>query len=231
MTRMPPRLGIVFDLDDTLYLERDYAFSGFSALDRWLQQTRGIGGFADCARNAFTDGHRSHVFDHALATMGIEPTPRLIDEMVQLYRTHLPDLRLADDVASFFERWPADQPLALLTDGFHETQRNKVVALGLEESRLNPIVYTDAWGAEYWKPHSRGFEFIADVFDLPPSAMAYVADNPAKDFVAPRALGWRAIQIARPGGVHVHREAAPLGRPDGVIETLDDLEFALSLPS
>ena len=32
MTRRPP-VAVVFDLDDTLYAERDYVLSGFRALD------------------------------------------------------------------------------------------------------------------------------------------------------------------------------------------------------
>jgi FMN phosphatase YigB (HAD superfamily) len=29
-----------------------------------------------------------------------------------------------------------------------------------------------------------------------------VADNPAKDFAAPASLGWRAVRVVRPGGLH-----------------------------
>lgn len=30
----------------------------------------------------------------------------------------------------------------------------------------------------------------------------YVADNPGKDFIAPKELGWGAIRVRRPGGLH-----------------------------
>lgn len=230
MTPLPRPIGIVFDLDDTLYLERDYAYSGFSAVADWLERTYGIGGFAEQARAAFSQGERKRVFDAALAALGVDPKPALIAELVQTYRSHQPDICLAEDAQRFLARWPGDHPLALLTDGFHQSQRNKVAALGLDGVRFSPIVYTDAWGSTYWKPHRRGFEFIASELGLPPAALVYVADNPAKDFIAPRALGWRTVRIARPAGVHRHETAAQEGDPAAVIETLDDLEAALLLP-
>ena len=35
---------IVFDLDDTLYLERDFVLSGFAAVDLGLRNEQGIAG-------------------------------------------------------------------------------------------------------------------------------------------------------------------------------------------
>jgi putative hydrolase of the HAD superfamily len=229
MTHLPRPIGIVFDLDDTLYLERDYAFSGFSAVAEWLERTRGIGGFEEQARIAFAAGERKRVFDAALTALRVDPTPTLITALVQTYRSHRPDIRLAEDTERFLARWPADQPLALLTDGFHQSQRNKVAALGLDAGRFDPIVYTDEWGAEFWKPHQRGFDLIAGKFGLPPTSLAYIADNPAKDFMTPRALGWRTVRIDRPQGVHSHEPAAAGGAAAATVETLDDLEQALSL--
>ncbi|MDB5525364.1 MAG: putative hydrolase of the superfamily, partial [Rhizobium sp.] len=37
---------LVFDLDDTLYLERDFARSGFRATGDWLKNTMGIDSLA-----------------------------------------------------------------------------------------------------------------------------------------------------------------------------------------
>jgi len=213
-------IGIVFDLDDTLYLERDYARSGFADLAEWLGDRR----FAEAAWREFCSGDRSRVFDAALPTIGRSPEPQLVAELVRRYRSHRPVITLAPDAARILDRWPASLPLALLSDGFGDSQRNKVAALGLESSRLDPLVFTDAWGREFWKPHCRGFEFVAAAWSLPASRLVYVADNPAKDFVAPNRLGWRTVQIARPEGVHSGNPAAPGGEPQSVIRSLDELE-------
>ena len=48
----------------------------------------------------------------------------------------------------------------------------------------------------------RCFEEMAGRLGLQHSQLAYVADNPAKDFVAPNTLGWLTIRIRRPGTKH-----------------------------
>lgn len=222
----PEPIGIVFDLDDTLYLERDYAFSGFDAVGEWLRRERGVEGFERQARSAFAQAS-THVLDRALEALGVAAPPALIDQMVSVYRAHTPRIALASDAASFLQRWHGGWPLAILTDGFHQSQRNKVDALGLTATRFGPIVYTDEWGRTFWKPHLRGFQSIAASFGLPPDRMVYVADNPAKDFIAPRALGWRTVQVVRPEGVHTRNPVAPDGHPDTVVHSLDELESAL----
>ena len=55
---------VVFDLDDTLYLERDYVRSGFRAVDAWLA-SRGILGFFGEAWANFENGLRGKAFDRA----------------------------------------------------------------------------------------------------------------------------------------------------------------------
>lgn len=222
----PEPIGIVFDLDDTLYLERDYAFSGFEAVGEWLQREHGLEGFARQARSFFAQAS-TRVFDRALKALGMPAPAALIEQLVSVYRGHTPHIALAPDAASFLQRWHAGWPLAILTDGFHQSQRNKVDALGLDGTRFRPIVYTDEWGRAFWKPHLRGFQSIAEAFGLPPGRMVYVADNPAKDFIAPRALGWRTVQIARPEGVHIRNPVAPGGHPDATIQSLDELDTAL----
>src|SRR3546814_4684724 len=90
----------------------------------------------------------------------------------------------------------------MLTDCELCCQQAKIAALGLNRSDIMPIICTGQWGRSYWKPHRRGFEDIQSHYRLPPSAFVYIADNPVKDFIAPRALGWRTVQTIRPGGIH-----------------------------
>jgi hypothetical protein len=53
-----------------------------------------------------------------------------------------------------------------------------------------------------------------------------VADNPAKDFVAPHRLGWRTVRVRRPDSLHAD---VPSGADvDAEIASLDDLDTALA---
>lgn len=218
---------IVLDLDDTLYLERDYALSGYRAVGRWLRQRYGIAGFAEGAERQFGAGNYSHVFDSTLVELGIAPSPALIVELISVYRSHYPKIRLLADAERLIERRRAGFSLALLTDGFLFAQRNKVRALGLRGRGVWPIVCTDIWGPEFWKPHRRGYDRIADHFDCRTTRFVYVADNPAKDFVAPRALGWATVQVRRPEGIHRDNVAPPGAAADLMIESLDELTESL----
>jgi putative hydrolase of the HAD superfamily len=214
---------IVFDMDDTLYLERDFVRSGFRAVDDWLAAERRIGGFLAAAWRLFEGGQRGHVFDHALAALGVAPEPGLIPRLVEVYRSHRPTIRLAPDAARALERHAGQNSLALLTDGYLATQERKIEALGLR-SRCEPVIITDRWGRDHWKPHPRGFMAIQSRFGRLPADFVYIGDNPAKDFQAPKALGWKTIRVRRAGGLHAAQAAPPGQDADLTITTLDELD-------
>ena len=218
-----PAHVIVLDLDDTLYLERDFVRSGFAAVSARLTMEGLADGFGDAAWALFEDGRRGDIFNAALAGLGIPVDEGLIDRLVTLYREHEPQIALQPDAARFISKPPAGCALAILTDGHLTTQQNKVRALGLDKAGIMPIVCTGLWGRDYWKPHERGFRHIAGHYGLPADAFTYVADNPAKDFIAPRALGWRTVQIIRPGAIHPSANPHPT---DLCIESLDALTRA-----
>jgi FMN phosphatase YigB (HAD superfamily) len=50
-----------------------------------------------------------------------------------------------------------------------------------------------------------------------------VGDNPEKDFLGPRALGWTTVMIRREGGVYAHRTPPANGKPEFVLTNLGEL--------
>ena len=221
---MRPR-AIVFDLDDTLYAERDYVESGFRAVSRWLERNKGPSGFADAAWALFCAGHRGDIFDRALAMLGEQPAPGRVAELVQRYRRHRPRIQLAPDAGRWLARSAGRIPLALITDGPTASQSRKVSALALRGRGFGPILLTDRWGVPFRKPHERAYRAVERRLELKGDALVYVADNAAKDFLAPRRLGWQTVQIRRPGALHAGPPAAPEYGADRVIDSLDQLEF------
>jgi putative hydrolase of the HAD superfamily len=213
---------IVFDLDDTLYLERDYVASGFAALEPIVQTTFGVAGFSSTAWELFLGGQRGDIFDKALAALGVHHDAALVAELVGAYRTHEPAIELLADAHAVLARLrDSGRSLGVLTDGPESSQRAKVKALGLD-ALTDRVIITDAYGTGFGKPHPRGFlEFVSahrcDRF-------TYVADNPRKDFSAPHDLGWRTIRVRRDGGLHQHVAHGP--DVDDVVPDLSDT-FAL----
>jgi putative hydrolase of the HAD superfamily len=213
---------IVFDLDDTLYLERDYARSGIRAVDAWARRSLGLGELGTTATRLWNAGRRDRLFDAALAELGIRADRSTIAEMVSVYREHEPDIRLAPDAHDFLAS-DHDYALALISDGFSVAQHRKVDALDLARFGFDPIICTGDWGREFWKPHRRAFETVEAAHRGASNRFVYVADNPAKDFLAPRALGWATVQIDRPDAVHSRTPPSDGHRADTIIRSLHEL--------
>ena len=204
-------LCVVFDIDDTLYPERDYVRSGFRAVGAWAERWLGIGDFSEACRIEFEAGRRSTIFNQVLASSGIEPTPELIAGLVELYRTHEPCIQLASDTSRMFTEISGRYPVAVVSDGPLTSQSRKADALGL---RLiaSPVLLTEIFGQEFRKPHTRAFHEVASL--VPARHYVYAADNPAKDFIAPHDLGWTTVRIRRPGGLHYSVETLTGAPPD-----------------
>ncbi|HUU83756.1 MAG TPA: HAD family hydrolase [Phycisphaerae bacterium] len=217
--------AIVFDLDDTLYPERDFVFSAYRAVaDAFARPLHVPFDLLQRMQELFDTPDRGRVFNVILAQAGVTG-PRadaLLADMIATYRTHEPRIRLHPDADHALTRFRAGHRLGLISDGPLEMQKNKVGALGLPD-RLDEIILTDQWGREFWKPHPRAFEEMSQRLGLPPDQCAYVADNPAKDFVAPASLGWRTVCIRRPGGIYADQKPARGTRIDQVIESLNVL--------
>jgi len=194
-----PLKALVFDLDDTLYPEAAFVRSGFRAVARHLEAEAGLDPEPVFQRlwRAHLRGERGRLFDGLLAEHpGIQGGP---GRLVEVYRAHAPAIRLFPGMDGLLdEARRRGLPLALISDGWLEAQRRKVEALGLA-SRFQAILLTDAWGRPFWKPHPRAFEEAARLLGAAPGSLVYVANNPAKDFQAPRALGWHTVRLEMPG--------------------------------
>jgi putative hydrolase of the HAD superfamily len=193
---------IVFDLDDTLYLERDYVESGLSAVGRWAAARLGLEDLGAVMLDRFRRGARTRIFDDSLAQLGGDASPPMIARMLAVYRQHAPSITLADDVTKFLRDPPPKTAFSIITDGFLDAQRRKLRALDVYRYGIRFGICTDRWGRPYWKPNPHAFVQTQQAFGLPAKQFSYIADNPHKDFVAPTTLGWRTIRIDRPGRIH-----------------------------
>ncbi|WP_370198382.1 HAD family hydrolase [Roseibium sp.] len=214
---------IVFDLDDTLYLEREFAFSGYRFLDGWVKEREGLEGFGNACKVLFEEGERRQTFNRALERLGHCGDSHLIADLVAAYRGHPPQISLAPDAARFLERHRG--PFGLITDGPAETQNAKIVALGLDRWIEN-IRKTGDWPQGYGKPHPRAYEEMEGLA-ADDGPMVYVADNPAKDFLTPKARGWITVQIRRAGAVHPPHAKDDAHAAHVEITSLDELDGAL----
>ena len=195
---------IIFDLDDTLYDEIDYCRSGFAAVARLLAdqpEQPAADRIFDCLWRHFTAGNRTKTFNAALEELATPYDDKLIQDLIKVYREHIPKITLPADSRDVLHRLRDKYTLALLTDGFLPAQKLKVQALGLEK-HFKCVIYTEQLGREFWKPSPAGFEKLIETLNVKAETMAYVADNQKKDFIAPNKLGLLTIQIIRPARIH-----------------------------
>lgn len=217
--------GLVLDVDDTLYLERSYVVSGFRAVGAWLAEAHGVDRLTDTALGLFEQGVRGDIFDRALLQLGVDPAAELVAELVDRYRSHQPDIGLLPDAQALLDvSTTRGLPIAVITDGPAESQRAKVAALGIAFA-CDPIIVTSDHEGVRPKPDASAFALIQQRWGITPASLAYVGDNPLKDFAAPHRLGWRTVRVRRQQGLHqrlssgsdVHYEVADLARVAEVI--------------
>src|SRR3990172_10459975 len=92
-TAMSRWRAVVFDLDDTLYPERDYVRGGFEAAAGWATAALGVERQAVFEElwGMFEAGVRGDTFDRWLARSGF-PAQANREQMIASYRGHQPRL-------------------------------------------------------------------------------------------------------------------------------------------
>ncbi len=213
------------DLDDTLYLERDYVRSGFSAVAEWVATRFGLDGFAERAYQCFLSGRRGDIFNAVLEELGCPAPGGEIEEMVRVYRQHEPAIALLKDAAEFLEFCHGKFVLALLSDGPYDSQSRKLHALRIEPF-FAEVVLTDRWPG-FGKPDLRAFQLIEERLGGSGMQFCYVADNVKKDFQAPLRLGWSTVRVRRKHGIYENLEPAQDAVPHCEIADLSDLQILL----
>jgi putative hydrolase of the HAD superfamily len=221
----------VFDLDDTLYLERDYVLSGFRHIARLA---------APAAARSATElfrflrmtveewQSRGNNLDLLLERYPALRQSWTVEMLVQEYRTHPPVihfLRGMESLLGDLRRQGAH--LAIITDGPPDSQRRKLDALHLP-AMVDKTVVTEEYGPAWRKPRPLSFGMVMRQFGCRPDECVYVGDNPARDFEAPRTLGWNTVRLRVRGQLHASVEPlSPDAAPAVECQTVGELRAFL----
>ena len=179
--------GVIFDLDDTLYSEKEYVKSGFRAVSDYLG-----GGYEAKLWSLFED--KKPAIDDLLKELGRENEKA---RALEVYRSHKPTISLYPGLAEMIEEQKKKGiKVGIITDGRPEGQRNKINALGLDALVEDIIITDELGGAQFRKPCDIAFRIMQNRWRIPYEQMIYVGDNMSKDFQAPRQLGmqWRFLE-------------------------------------
>jgi len=212
---------LIFDLDDTLYEERQYVESGFRAVAGHLHVTFGWGKGTVYRRmlEILAQRGRGRVFDLVLRERNIV-SKRHVADCVMVYRTHKPMLHLAPQAKKMLSLLRG-RSCYLVTDGHKIVQATKIKALGLDRF-FKGIYITHRYGICHAKPSTYCFDLIRRRASCDWTDMAYIGDNPAKDFVNLNPLGVITIRVLT--GVHRKSKAKAGYDSRFTINSLDELK-------
>lgn len=150
------------------------------------------------------------------------------DSLAQLARNTLrrhvgETIRLFDDARELFGSLLRTRvPLALITNGASDTQRDALRVLGIEH-RFSAVVISGEVGIA--KPDPAIFAIAIDRLGVAPESVWHVGDSLAADVVGAKAAGLTAIWLNREG--LSWKDGDP--RPDHELRTLAELAGLLSL--
>jgi putative hydrolase of the HAD superfamily len=221
--------AVIFDLDDTLYPERDYVLSGFRVVSLWAEAHLRISaarGFAEL-QALFDQGVRGNTFDRWLASHNTQ-TNGVVQTLIEVYRNHEPTVTPFPEVPALLSLLKNTCLLGLLSDGYIEVQHRKLYALNLAHY-FDAIVFSDEWGREAWKPSVKPFAEILARLRTEAGVSIYVGDNPTKDFLGARQSGMFTIWVKRPEGFYASKQPPTAKHaPDLTLESLVELKAFLS---
>ena len=124
--------AVIFDLDDTLYLEKDYVKSGYDAVEK--------------AFNKIPDMSKKLYFEFE------NKNKQVIDTVLKNENL------LTEEIETAFT--DLGKKLGLITDGRTESQRAKIKALKIEEFFDYIIVTDELGGIEFRKPNEKAFTIM-----------------------------------------------------------------------
>lgn len=189
--------AVIFDLDDTLYSEKDYVRSGYQAIANEFPH---IEHAADKLWKVFEKGGQA--IDEVLKDENLwsEDTK---EKCVRIYRYHKPSISLYPGVLEMIDRIRRNGKMTgIITDGRPEGQRAKIIALGLDKLVDEIIVTDELGGVEYRKPNATAFRLMKGKLGIPFKKMVYVGDNLRKDFIAPSQLNMRCFYFFNLDGLY-----------------------------
>lgn len=186
--------GVIFDLDDTLYNEKQYVRSGFKAIAEYLNDNK-------------AEQYLWSIFEKGLPVIDVYLNEKgLADkklEVLKVYREHYPTISLNDGVIETIEALKEKGiKVGIITDGRSIGQRKKISALGLDELFDEIIITDELGGVQFRKPNDIAFRIMQCRWGIPFERIVYVGDNAEKDAFAPLQLGMKYIWFQNGDGLY-----------------------------
>lgn len=193
-------LGVVVDLDDTLYPQADYLAGAAAAVGEAATAAGLDGAVVEAALTVqlAAGSDAGGTIDRALLAAGVPSSavPDLVPGLVSAFVDHVPGRLLPyPGVPDALRALAAAGPLACLTDGRPAIQRAKLTATGLADLLPVVVVTDELGGRAARKPAPDGLLEVARLLGVPAARLLVIGDRPGKDVAVAAAVGARAVRI------------------------------------
>ncbi|NMM61288.1 HAD-IA family hydrolase [Clostridium sp. P21] len=228
---------IIFDLDDTLYRERDFVYGAFKKVCEYLalKFNKDYEKLYNSTIDILNIQGRGRIFNMLCDKYNINED---ISNLVDIYRNAKSSLTLYGDALYFLEECSlgnialeknslgnkrVEFNLGIITDGKASVQWNKIKALKLQ-NYIDKIIVTDDYGLDYWKPNEFAYKEMMKYFNCEAEECIYVGDNPNKDFIGARKVHMHTVRVIREIGDHMSTFLDETYEADFIIKSLYELK-------
>ncbi|UZP04139.1 HAD family hydrolase [Clostridium botulinum] len=213
--------AVIFDLDDTLYNERDFVIESFKEVCRYLSAKHNLN-YDELLYKTIEileQQGRGEIFNVLCELYSLDEN---IDTLVDIYRDAKPSIKLYDDGEYILNMLSDKYKLGLITDGMAKVQWNKIDALDIKKC-FQKIIVTDDYGREFWKPYKFAYDEMLQSFKCCANEAIYIGDNPNKDFIGAREVGLNTVRIIREHGDHMKTKLDKSFEADYIINDLKEV--------
>ncbi len=186
---------IVFDLDEVLYDEKTFVLSGFSEVSKYLDKNNIIPfkQSMDFLTKRFKI-QRNYIFDELLKRFEVH-NKKNIKKCISVYRSHKPLIKIYPEALKCLNKLK-NYPIYIVTDGNKIVQKNKIDALKIKKM-IKFCFLTSNYKLKNAKPSPYCFMKICNLENAKPKDVIYVGDNPNKDFVGIKPLGFKTVRVLK----------------------------------
>ena len=228
-------IGLVFDVDDTLYeqivpfenafrslFDIDIDMEKFYLLSRYYSDVK-----FEASRNGEMTMDEYHIYriQEAAKDLGVFLTDEQALNMQKEYKMNQQKLQMSNVTINILKLARKNNvKLGIITNGPSAHQWSKIKALGVERwiDKENIIVSGDY---SINKPDVRIFEIMQEKLQLPIDSLYYIGDLLENDIVGANNAGWKAIWINRykkklPENVDIYKIAENNGKLFEIIKKI-----------
>jgi putative hydrolase of the HAD superfamily len=206
--------AVGFDLDGTLFDDRQYVRDGFESAAKLLEKEVGLNVYGDLIDAYFERGIREHTFDVVVDEYDLpyDFVPRL----VSAYHDNVGSLTPYPETESVLAELTETYELGVVTGGTNGAK--KIDELGLSEY-FDAVIVTARMDTS--KLDCKPFEVLLTELGVGAEETVYVGDRSNLDFPRPNELGMYTVRVMT--GQYTHREPENGAGPDFNIESLEEL--------